>query len=663
MNRLSERGGIQLGFRCNARCGFCYYQDLLDNPIEKEPTTKQLLDYLRVLRSQGATEVEFTGGEPTIRSDLIELIKYAKKIGFVNVSVITNGLRLANPLYADDIVKAGVNDFLFSIHGHTGEIHEEHTSVPGSFFKILDAIRNIQSAKQRCRSTTTVTGKNYLYIEPLFKKLIEINVQCIHLAVFSPVAQAMNTDKSMFVSYSKAAESIKRAIDRYKGQLPLLSVKYIPFCFMKGYENYVMNLYQQSFDPDDWNYYYSNKVRRANTWYKRAAFDVLVSMGSLLCKDFSSPAQHRWQGIKVFGLTRLVEILRKKRPAVRRDCKYDIVCDHVWKDYIAHFGDSEITPVFGPKVKNPVWCYDFADYRMPGVSVTHEKASVVNNDQIIDNDKSDRYGAVLITGASSGIGRACAIRLDQMGFTVFAGVRREEDGNSIKKQTSDRLRTIQLDINIDEQILNAVATVTEELPQAGFAGLINNAGIAVTGPLECVSRVEFIRQLEVNVVSQIAVTQAFLPLLRRYMGRIINISSISGRIAGAMIGPYCASKFAFEAVTDSLALELNPFGIKVSVIEPGVVNSPFWKKLIASEDELLRSYSSEAQDIYKQSLARRRQKLVQLQGTGMSPEKVSQVIANVLVSKRPKARYVIGLEAKLKVAIARYFPEYLWRRK
>jgi MoaA/NifB/PqqE/SkfB family radical SAM enzyme len=373
MNRLSERGEIRLGFRCNARCGFCYYQDLLDNPVEKEPTTGQLSDQLRLLRRLGATEVEFTGGEPTIRPDLVDLIRLAKQLGFVNVSIITNGLKIASPRYANDLVNAGANDFLFSIHGPTSEIHDHHTAIPGSFMRILEAVRNIQATGQRCRSTTTVTGKNHRSMEPLLQKLIDLNMECIHLAVFSPVAQAMKADRDMFVSYSDAAASIKRAIDAHRKHLPLLSVKYIPFCFMKGYENYVMNLYQQSYDPDDWNYYYSNKVRRANTWPKRVAFDAIVSAGSLLSKDYSFPFRSGWRDVKVFGLTRLVELLRKKRPAACRTCSYDLVCDHVWKDYAAHFGDAEISPVPGPKITDPVWCYDFAGYRTPGISLSQRK--------------------------------------------------------------------------------------------------------------------------------------------------------------------------------------------------------------------------------------------------------------------------------------------------
>jgi MoaA/NifB/PqqE/SkfB family radical SAM enzyme len=367
MRELSQRGDIRLGYRCNARCGFCYYQALLDNPVEKEPTTAQLRARLLALRTEGATEVEFTGGEPTIRPDLPELVGYTRELGFANISVISNGLRLANSVYAKRLVEAGVNDFLFSVHGPNPEIHDAHTSVPGSFAKIMKAIGNVGSLGARCRSTTTVTGQNYSHIESMLELFLELSIECIHFAVFSPVADAADTDKRLFVSYAHAAASIKRAIDRFEDRLPPLSVKYIPFCLMRGYEKYVMNLYQQNYDPDDWNYYYSNKVRRADNALKRVAFDAASLAGSLLAKDWSIPMRHGWYGLRVFGFTRLVELLRKKRLPACRDCAYDIVCDHVWKDYVKHFGSAEVSPVPGPKVKDPAWVYVMARYRDPGV--------------------------------------------------------------------------------------------------------------------------------------------------------------------------------------------------------------------------------------------------------------------------------------------------------
>jgi MoaA/NifB/PqqE/SkfB family radical SAM enzyme len=337
--------------------------------VELEPTTEQIAKRLRVLREHGATEVEFTGGEPTIRADLPQLVRLARTLGFVNVSIISNGLRLAKPAYAEEIVAAGANDFLFSIHGDDAQLHDGHTKIPGSFARILQAVTNVRALGARVRATTTVTGRNHGRLADILELLLRLNVACIHLAVFSPVARAVTTDESLFVRYSDAGESIKRAIDRHRERLPPLSVKYIPFCFMRGYESYVMNLYQQSFDPDDWNYYLSNKVRRADRLVGRVLVDVASVIGGLFAKDHTVPLRHGWSGWKVFGLTRLVELLRKRRPVACRSCRYDIVCDHVWKDYVARFGNAEIRAVPGEKIVDPAWCYGLARYRAPGTPV------------------------------------------------------------------------------------------------------------------------------------------------------------------------------------------------------------------------------------------------------------------------------------------------------
>lgn len=367
--RLSQRGDIRLGYRCNARCSFCYYQNLLDTPVSQEPTTARLRARLGTLRAEGATEVEFTGGEPTIRPDLRDLVLYAKDLGFTNVSVVSNGLRLANDQYAAGLVDAGVNDFLFSVHGPDANVHDALTRIPGSFNNIMRAIANAKALGARYRTSTTVNGENYQCLMEMIGLFLDLEAECIHLAVFSPVASAMSTDDHLYVSYTDASDAIKRAIDRFESRLPPLSVKYIPFCFMRGYEKYVMNLYQQNYDPDDWNYYYSNKIRRTDSAVKRLAFDAVSLVGALFAKDWTIPAHHGWQGAKVFGFTRLVELIRKERPAACRSCAFDIVCDHVWKDYVRHYGDSEITPISGPKIRHPAWSYVMAQYREPGSPV------------------------------------------------------------------------------------------------------------------------------------------------------------------------------------------------------------------------------------------------------------------------------------------------------
>lgn len=366
MATLSQRGEIRLGFRCNARCGFCYYQDLLDNPPEKEPSTNLVIRQLEQLRRAGATEVEFTGGEPTIKRDLVFLIQHAKKLGFVNVSLITNGLRLAKKSYAERLVAAGLNDILFSIHGHNATVHDAHTAIPGSFSKIVHAVTVMRELGVRIRISSTVTRENHKHLNEMMQLFLDLGTECVHLAVFSPVAQATGTAETFFISYEVAAVSIKGMIEGFKSRLPKLSVKYIPFCFMVGYEKYVMNYYQQNYDPDDWNYYYSNIIRRAYTRPRALLFDLMSLFGSAMLKNFSTAWKHGFFGLKVFGFTKIVELLRKKRVPACRKCRYDWVCDHIWKEYIIQHGSESIYSVPGEKILDPAWSYMMADYRKPG---------------------------------------------------------------------------------------------------------------------------------------------------------------------------------------------------------------------------------------------------------------------------------------------------------
>jgi NAD(P)-dependent dehydrogenase (short-subunit alcohol dehydrogenase family) len=177
-----------------------------------------------------------------------------------------------------------------------------------------------------------------------------------------------------------------------------------------------------------------------------------------------------------------------------------------------------------------------------------------------------RQGAVVVTGASTGIGAACALRLDHLGFQVFAGVRRKEDAQALQAKASPQLMPIFLDVTDLDSITAAMHKVAITVGNSGLIGLVNNAGIAVGAPLEFIPITEFRKQLEVNVTGQLAVTQAFLPLLRLAKGRIVNMGSITGRSATPFLGAYSASKFALEALTDALRLELRPWGIWVAIL-------------------------------------------------------------------------------------------------
>ena len=188
--------------------------------------------------------------------------------------------------------------------------------------------------------------------------------------------------------------------------------------------------------------------------------------------------------------------------------------------------------------------------------------------------------AAVVTGSSTGIGRASALALARDGFRVFAGVRKAADGEALVAAAEGELEPLSLDV-ADGDAIAAAAERVREATEGRLAGLVNNAGVAVPGPVEGVDLDELRRQLEINVVAQVAVTQAFLPQLRSARGRVVFMSSVGGRMAFPYLSPYNASKHALEAIGDSLRQEVGPFGVGVAIVEPGSVATPFWEKGLA----------------------------------------------------------------------------------
>lgn len=265
-------------------------------------------------------------------------------------------------------------------------------------------------------------------------------------------------------------------------------------------------------------------------------------------------------------------------------------------------------------------------------------------------------GAVVITGASTGIGAACALTLDRRGFQVFAGVRRVEDGDRLRQQSSARLSPLRLDVTDPASIRVATETVQSLVGQAGLAGLINNAGIAVAGPLEAVPMADLRRQFDVNVIGPAAVTQAFLPLLRRGRGRIVNMGSIAGRATMPLMGPYSASKHALEAMTDALRLELLPWGIRVSIIEPGAIATPIWEK--SNQDAAaLEAASPDMARLYAGAVAAVKKVVAEAARRAIAPDAVVGAVVHALTASRPKTRYVVGWDAKIRALMAQWLPD------
>jgi NAD(P)-dependent dehydrogenase (short-subunit alcohol dehydrogenase family) len=264
---------------------------------------------------------------------------------------------------------------------------------------------------------------------------------------------------------------------------------------------------------------------------------------------------------------------------------------------------------------------------------------------------------VVITGASTGIGEACALHLDQLGWRVFAGVRKDADGEALQKKSSPRLMPIRIDVTDAASIAAARDVVLRELGDRGLDGLVNNAGVAVAGPLEFLPIEDLRRQLEINVIGQIAVTQAFLAPIRKARGRVVNIGSIAGKLATAFLGPYGASKFAMEALTDALRGELRPWGIQVAIVEPGSIATPIWDKSTADADRMEAGLPPEGHALYGGAIKALRATAVTTGGNGIPAVEVAKSVTHALTAKKPKTRYIVGRDARLQAVVGKVVPD------
>jgi len=263
--------------------------------------------------------------------------------------------------------------------------------------------------------------------------------------------------------------------------------------------------------------------------------------------------------------------------------------------------------------------------------------------------------AVLVTGASTGIGQACALHLDHLGHRVYAGVRKEAQAQELRGRGSGRITPVILDVTDQAQVDAAAAQIAAD--GGKLDGIVNNAGIAKGGPLEYLPLAVWREQFDVNVLGQVAVTKAMLPLIRPARGRIVFMGSIGGKVATMLLGPYCASKFAIEAIGESLRYELHPWGISVSVIEPGAIKTAIWDKGRRDADDLERELPAEARTRYASHVAAIRKGIDMQDRNGASPEKVARAVEHALFSSRPRTRYLVGTDARIQSALVRWLPD------
>jgi len=263
---------------------------------------------------------------------------------------------------------------------------------------------------------------------------------------------------------------------------------------------------------------------------------------------------------------------------------------------------------------------------------------------------------VLVTGASSGIGRATALRLATSGYHVFAGVRKPADGVALAEGATGELTPVILDVTDMQQISSAVETIAGHVGDAGLAGLVNNAGIGVLGPLELIPVEQFRRQLEVNVTGQLAVTQAAIPLLRQARGRIIMIGSIGVRFTPPFVGPLAASKSTLTTMSNALRQELAPWDIRVTLVEPGSIRTDAVDKLEGNARAVLNDMTQDGRALYENAFLHLVRFFAGMHQKGSSPDVVAETVEHALRAAHARTCYRSGKNARRMAMTARLLP-------
>jgi NAD(P)-dependent dehydrogenase (short-subunit alcohol dehydrogenase family) len=259
---------------------------------------------------------------------------------------------------------------------------------------------------------------------------------------------------------------------------------------------------------------------------------------------------------------------------------------------------------------------------------------------------------VLITGTSSGIGRACAEEMARRGWRVLAGVRSESDAEAVRALSPDRIEPLLLDVTD----LDAIAALPERVG-GELHGLVNNAGLSLAGPLEHLPIEDVKQQLDVMLLAPFALTKAMIPALRAARGRVVMMGSIGGRVQLPFLGPYQGSKAGIAAFAGSLRQELAPFGVHVALVEPGAIKTPIWEKGIEAGEKLRDSLPEAAGRDYGERIDKLAQAAAEMDRRGSPPQKVADAVAHALTADKPKTRYLVGVDARVQAGLRAALPD------
>ena len=354
-NRLvTKRVVLHVGYACNLRCRFCYYIEDLEKGRTKNWTTAELKRRLRIARRLSKTAMDFTGGEPSIRKDIFELIAFAKSIGYTDVNMITNGIRLSDPDFCARLVEAGLNDILFSIHSPVEAEHDYLTRIKGSYRRIFQALENMQRLGVRGRVNSVVSNMNYKRVDQLFELLLPYSVSAFNLIVFNPSETTLSLpddDGTRIEDYWTISKEISTALDVYKDRFETVNVRFLPFCLLPGHEDVIRTQWQKMYEDQEWDPF-------LNIWFQKgywAAFGAFFA--GLFLYPFFTPKFGERDMYTLFN--EIISTLRMKlcyrQPEPCGRCSLRKICTGLPVDYVRRFNKTELKPYrLGAVIEDPL---------------------------------------------------------------------------------------------------------------------------------------------------------------------------------------------------------------------------------------------------------------------------------------------------------------------